>query len=62
VWACYLVEGSHEKALNYYEQKIAHGHISNWWKDITMPWWEPVRDHSRYIAMVKKINEKVTEH
>ena len=26
-----------------------------------LPWWDPVRDHPRYIAMVKNIEEKVAE-
>jgi len=65
---CYLIEGSYEKALDFYELRIAHGHISksfqlgrSWWIVEKLPWWEPVRDHPRYTAMVNKIEEMLAE-
>ena len=65
---CYLVEGSYEKALDFYEQRVEHGHISAmrtrtwvWWFANKEPWWDPVRDHPRYIAMEEKIEEMMAE-
>ncbi len=58
---CYLVEGSFEKALEFYEQRVAHGHISTWWSDEKWPWWEPLRDDPRYIAMVNRIDGMLAE-
>jgi len=65
---CYLLEGSYEKALDFYEQRIEHGHIwdssvfgGSWKRNEKLPWWDPVRDHPRYTAMVKTIEEKVAE-
>ena len=58
---CYLVEGSFEQALDFYEQRYAHGHISEWYEDEKLPWWEPVRDHPRYIAMVNRIEGMLAE-
>lgn len=65
---CYLVEGSYEKALDFYEQRIEHGYIWdsalygwNWRRVKWLPWWDPIRDHPRYLAMVRKIDEKRAE-
>ena len=58
---CYLVEGSFQQALDFYEQRYAHGHISEWYEDEKLPWWEPVRDHPRYIAMVNRIEGMLAE-
>ncbi len=58
---CYLVAGSFDKALDVYEQRVAHGHISPWYVDEKWPWWEPLRDHPRYIAMVNRIEGMLAE-
>jgi len=58
---CYLAAGSTEKALDFYEQRVAHGHISEWWEERYLPWWEPVRDHPRYIAIVNRIDGMLAE-
>ena len=58
---CYLVEGSVDKALDFHEQRVAHGHISEWYVEEKWPWWEPLRDHPRYIAMVNKIEGMLAE-
>ena len=59
LWICYLADGTHEKALDFFEKRIEHGFIGDWWLDKQMPWWEPVRDHPRFLALVKKIDEKM---
>ncbi len=58
---CYLVAGSFEEALDFYEQRVAHGHISKWWKDEKLPWWGPIRKHPRYLAMVNNIEQKLND-
>ena len=58
---CYLVKGSFEKALDFFEQRVAHGHISRWYQKKNLPWWEPVRDHPRYIAIVNRIDGMLAE-
>jgi len=67
-WLCYLVEGSYERALDFYEQRIERGYIWDsrlygWnWRGVKwLPWWDPIRDHPRYLAMVRKIDEKRAE-
>lgn len=61
---CHLVEGDYDKALDFYEQLVAQGYIwdagyASWdWLNVEkLPWWNPVRDHHRYVAMVEKIEE-----
>jgi tetratricopeptide (TPR) repeat protein len=65
---CYLIVGSYEKAFDYIEQRIEHGHIwSNtrgtwsWWLIRQLPWWDPVREHPRYIAIEEIVEEKTAE-
>ncbi len=65
---CYLLEGSYEKALEFTEKRIEHGHIWNatrggWnWSEIKqVPWWDPLRDNPRYIAIEKMVEEKTAE-
>jgi tetratricopeptide (TPR) repeat protein len=58
---CYLAAGSYDNALDFYEQRIAHGHISNWWREKNLPWWSALRDDPRYIAMVDEIERKLNE-
>jgi len=58
---CYLAAGSFEKALDFYEQRVAHGHISEWWQERYLPWWQPLRDHPRYIALVNRIEGMLAE-
>jgi tetratricopeptide (TPR) repeat protein len=58
---CYLVAGSFEEALDFYEQRVALGHFSDWWRDKWWPWWDPIREHPRYLAMVNSIEQKQRE-
>jgi len=65
---CYLLDGSYEKAFEFIEQRIEHGHIwsssrGGWaWVEIKqIPWWDPLRDHPRYIAIEKRVEEKMAE-
>jgi hypothetical protein len=61
LWVCYLADGSHEKALDFFQKRIEHGSIGDWWLDKQMPWWDPIRDNPRFIVMAKKIDEKMAE-
>jgi len=65
---CYLIDGSYEKAFDFIEQRIEHGHIwsdtrGTWsWSGIReLLWWDPLRDHPRYIAIEKLVAEKTAE-
>jgi TolB-like protein len=65
---CDLVEGSYERALDALEQQVEQGYIwDTWrfgrgWRAIgKLPWWDPIRDHPRYIAIVKEIEAKKAE-
>jgi tetratricopeptide (TPR) repeat protein len=64
----YLLDGSYEKALEFIEQRIKHGHIWSsapggwsWWEIKQLPWWDPVRDHPRFLAIEKMVEEKTAE-
>jgi len=61
VWVCYLVDGFPDKALDYYEQRVGHGHIAGWWRDRLLPWWEPLRNRPRFMAMERKIELMLAE-
>ena len=61
VWVCYLLEGSLDKALDYYETRVEHGHITGWWANRLLPWWEPLRDQPRFIAMEQRIEQMLDE-
>jgi TolB-like protein/Tfp pilus assembly protein PilF len=60
---CYLIEGSFEKALGFFEQYVEHGHYSHpsWIWIRQLPWWDPVRDHPRFIAMMDRVREMQSE-
>jgi len=58
---CHLVAGSFEEALGFYEQRVALGHISDWWRSKWWPWWDPIREHPRYLALVNSIEQKQRE-
>ncbi len=65
---CYLLDGSYEKAFDFTEQRIEHGHIWSdsrgtwsWWLIRELLWWDPVREHPRYIAIEKMVEEKTAE-
>jgi tetratricopeptide (TPR) repeat protein len=65
---CYLIDGSYEKAFDFIEQRIEHGHIWSdtrgiWgWSGIReLLWWDPLRHHPRYIAIEKMVEEKMAE-
>ena len=58
---CHLVAGSYDEALDFYEQRVAHGHISDWWQNEKLPWWGPIRKHPRYLAMVNSIEERLSD-
>lgn len=61
VWVCYLVEGSRDKALDYYEHRVEHGHIAGWWLDRLLPWWGPLRNKPRFMAMERNIDQLLAD-
>jgi TolB-like protein/DNA-binding winged helix-turn-helix (wHTH) protein/Tfp pilus assembly protein PilF len=58
---CYLVSGAYEQALGFYERRVAHGHILDWWELRHLPWWEPVRENPRFLALVQRIESLLSE-
>ncbi len=47
------------------ERRIEHGHIWistrggwSWWVIKQLPWWDPVRENPRYIAIEKTLDKK----
>jgi TolB-like protein len=61
LWVCYLLEGLNDKALEYYEQRVEHGHIGDWWRDRQLPWWNPLRDGRRFQALDERILRLIAE-
>jgi TolB-like protein/Tfp pilus assembly protein PilF len=62
VLACYLVEGSFDKALDILEQEIAQGRlIDNWWYLDKMPWWNQLENNPRYNELVLRIETLLAE-
>ena len=54
--ACYLVDGSFEKALDIVDQETAQGReLDYWWFWKKLPWWKQLDDDPRYIALVGRI-------
>ena len=58
---CYLLDGSDEKALDFVERQIEHGHVHDWLKDQKLAWWEPLREHPRYIALESRVEKMLAE-
>jgi tetratricopeptide (TPR) repeat protein len=60
---CYLLDGRYDEALRFFEQYVDHGHWGDWhWfyvKD--MPYWDPVRENPRYIALMSRVEELKAE-
>lgn len=59
---CYLLEGSHEKALDILDLISPNGSLLEWWWYYRlMPWWEPVKDDPRYLELVERIDGLLDE-
>ena len=60
---CYLVDGSWDLALDFWEQYVENGHWADfrWFLTERMPWWEPLREHPRYIALVQRVEDLKAE-
>jgi TolB-like protein/Tfp pilus assembly protein PilF len=57
---CYLVDAyyngaSFDRAFDYFEQRVAHGHIVYWWNE-DVPWWDPVREQERFVALMARMD------
>lgn len=56
---CYLARGDIEQSLRAFETQVAHGHISGWWLQTRMPWFEPLRGEPRFEAALQQIRDRV---
>jgi tetratricopeptide (TPR) repeat protein len=54
---CYLLNGFYDKALEFFEDYVADGHFSdpNWIWVRQLPWWKPVRNDPRFIALLQQV-------
>ncbi len=58
---CYLAAGDTEKALASIEQQFEHGHFGNWAFDHTLPLYDLIWEHPRYVAVRENIEIKLAE-
>ena len=58
---CYLIEGSHDKALDILEREIAGELLLDWWFVRRLPWWTLVEDNARYQELVNTIDGVLEE-
>jgi TolB-like protein/cytochrome c-type biogenesis protein CcmH/NrfG len=56
---CYLLNGSYDRAFAFFDQYVEQAHFANYfWIFVRqLPWWDPVRSHPRYVAMMSRIEE-----
>jgi tetratricopeptide (TPR) repeat protein len=58
---CYLLAGSIDKSMNWFEQAMTEDVRIQWWfywgKN---PWWKRLDDNPRYLALVEQIESKLT--
>jgi TolB-like protein len=55
---CYAAAGDYEKALDFFEIAIDHGHYGFWWGWSKFPTLEPLRGNPRWEAGLAKIHER----
>ncbi len=58
---CYLAAGDNEKALASIEQQFEHGHFGGFTFDHTLPLYDLIWEHPRYVAVREKIEVKLAE-
>ena len=58
---CYLVDGQYDKTFDFFSERIEHGHAGNWSMTSKYPWWNPVRDDPRFVALGQKAEEVLAE-
>jgi len=58
---CYLIDGSYDKALGFFEQMTADSRYQNWWWVKRWPWWGPILDDPRYLALEARIEALLAE-
>jgi TolB-like protein len=56
---CYLASGDNEKAISAFETWADHGHISGWWINTNLPWFEPIRGEPRFEAAMQSIRDRM---
>jgi TolB-like protein len=57
---CYLASGDNDKAISTFETWADHGHISGWWINTNLPWFEPIRGEPRFEAAIQGIRDRMT--
>ena len=58
---CYLLTDDPDRALTHFERRVDLGAFHDWWRWSELPFWEPLRKHPRYLAMVDRIESKLEE-
>ena len=58
---CHLVSGAHDEALEFFERQIALGRYWDWDWINRLPWWNPLRDDPRFIALEEMVEAKTAE-
>lgn len=58
---CYLVDGSYDKALGFFEEMAANSRLQTWWWARRWPWWEPILDDPRFLALETRIEALLAE-
>jgi len=54
---CYLMTGEYDKAMDFLEIAVEHGHYSQWWLWTNLSLYEPLRGTDRYEALMLGIHE-----
>ncbi len=54
---CYLLNGSVQETLEFFEQRVGHGHIGDWFWLRLLPWWDPLRNDPRFTALDQRVEK-----
>lgn len=58
---CYLAAAEPEKALAVIEQQFEHGHYDYWAFAHTLPLYDPIREHPRYLAVREQYAQELVK-
>ncbi len=58
---CYLLDNQPDEALEFYAQRIDHGHFDDWWNIRLNPLLEPFREGPRMVGLDQKVEALISE-
>jgi len=59
---CYLIDGAYQQALDFLDEATSQGQLlGGWWLLAEKPWWDPIKDDPRYIALADRIETSIAE-